>query len=170
MKSQLTRSLLIVFLILINIGCDQSSKSLVRENLEYNERIELLGDNVILTKVENKGAFLSLGSTLPDNLRKPLFSLLPALIMVAAIAFLLLKTDVTHWFAFGLSCIVGGGIGNLIDRIMYDSVTDFLNMGIGDLRTGIFNFADVSIMIGMIIVLFAAQNAPDETPTAAPEA
>ena len=158
MKTQLTRILLIFTLILVNIGCDQSSKSLVRSHVEYNERIELLGDHVILTKVENKGAFLSLGSSLPDHYRKPLFSLLPALIMVGAIAFLLLRTDVNRWFVFGLSCIVGGGIGNLIDRVMYDSVTDFLNMGIGDLRTGIFNFADVSIMVGMFIVLFAARN------------
>ena len=53
----------------------------------------------------------------------------------------------------GLTFIVGGGLGNIIDRIHYGSVTDFLHMDFGIVRTGIFNLADVSIMIGAILIM-----------------
>ena len=54
-----------------------------------------------------------------------------------------------------LSFILGGGISNIIDRLNYGKVIDFMNMGIGSLRTGIFNFADLSIMLGIGIFIFA---------------
>ena len=50
----------------------------------------------------------------------------------------------------GFCCIIGGGIANVYDRIVYGSVTDFLHLDFGGfLRTGIFNLADVSVMVGM---------------------
>lgn len=48
--------------------------------------------------------------------------------------------------------IIGGGLSNLIDRIINQgAVIDFMNIGVGSLRTGIFNVADVAIMVGMFI-------------------
>lgn len=65
-----------------------------------------------------------------------------------------------------LSLAVGGGIGNLIDRIAFGSVTDFLNFGIGQVRTGIFNVADMAIMAGLFLFLYAAMKPkPNPTPT-----
>jgi len=51
------------------------------------------------------------------------------------------------------SLILGGGISNVYDRVRYNQVTDFMNMGFPDLRTGIFNFADVAIMLGLGVML-----------------
>ena len=48
----------------------------------------------------------------------------------------------------GLACVLGGGIGNLYDRVLYGSVTDFLHIDFGLFQTGIVNLADVSIMVG----------------------
>ena len=62
----------------------------------------------------------------------------------------------------GLSFIIGGGIGNIYDRIVHGSVTDFLHIDLGLFRTGIFNMADVSIMVGMGIVLFSMWRANKE--------
>jgi signal peptidase II len=60
----------------------------------------------------------------------------------------------------GLALLAASGIGNLIDRLLFDGrVTDFLNIGIGSLRTGIFNVADVVGMIGFVVLLFAASEA-----------
>lgn len=57
----------------------------------------------------------------------------------------------------GLSHIIGGGIGNLIDRIFNSgAVIDFMNIGINDLRTGIFNIADVAITAGIVMLIFAS--------------
>lgn len=54
----------------------------------------------------------------------------------------------------GLSLLTGGGLGNLIDRISNNgAVTDFVRLGIGPFRTGIFNLADVAIVTGVLMLL-----------------
>jgi signal peptidase II len=63
-----------------------------------------------------------------------------------------------------LSLVAGGGISNLIDRFLYDGrVTDFLNVGIGSLRTGIFNLADMAILAGALLLILR-RGAPTPTP------
>ena len=56
----------------------------------------------------------------------------------------------------GFSCVAGGGIANLYDRFLYGSVTDFLFMDFGFAQTGIFNVADLSVTIGMILLIIAS--------------
>ena len=53
----------------------------------------------------------------------------------------------------GFCFVIGGGIGNVFDRIAYGSVTDFLHVKFGIFQTGIFNVADLSIMTGVVIIL-----------------
>ena len=55
--------------------------------------------------------------------------------------------------SLGLAFIIGGGIGNIFDRIVYGSVTDFFHMDFVIFRTGIFNMADVSVMVGTSLLL-----------------
>src|SRR5687768_7175296 len=63
----------------------------------------------------------------------------------------------------GLALMVGGGLGNLIDRLINDGrVVDFLNVGIGPLRTGIFNVADLAITAGAVALLFVRGRGLDE--------
>ena len=59
--------------------------------------------------------------------------------------------------AIALALVLGGGIGNLIDRIFNDGrVIDFLNIGVGSIRTGVFNVADIAITFGVLLfVLFS---------------
>jgi len=54
----------------------------------------------------------------------------------------------------GFCFVIGGGIGNLFDRIVHGSVTDFLHVDFGFFQTGIFNMADLSIMMGIFIVVY----------------
>ncbi|MBX7241995.1 MAG: signal peptidase II [Bacteroidia bacterium] len=167
MKDKLVRILSVLFLIITQVGCDQVSKKIVREKIEYHENISIYKDNLILTKVENEGAFLSLGSELPPGTRAVVLSIFPAIIVLLAFWFLISQKDLTNSLIIGLSCIIGGGIGNLIDRILYGSVTDFMHINLGGIfRTGIFNVADLSIMAGifltMIPMLFS--KAPAESP------
>ncbi|KYG74886.1 signal peptidase II [Roseivirga ehrenbergii] len=153
MKSNVNRIIAILAIIIVNIGCDQITKDMAREQIEYNERIEVIGDNLILTKVENSGAFLGMGSDLSPILKNILLLGLPAIVMIGLLVFLLIKKDLTKLAIVGLSFIVGGGIGNLYDRILYGSVTDMVHMDFGIFRTGIFNAADVSVMIGTGLIL-----------------
>ncbi len=137
----------------MNIGCDQASKKIVRNNLEYHEVIPVLGESFYLTKVENKGAMLSFGAGLKDSHRLILFTVFPIFALVLGLFILLIKKKMPLFELLGYSLVIAGGIGNIMDRVLYKSVTDFMNMGIGSLRTGIFNYADVVIMVGIFLVL-----------------
>ncbi|HJX71384.1 MAG TPA: signal peptidase II [Bacteroidales bacterium] len=147
------RKALILILILLNIGCDQVSKYIIRGNIEYYEQVELIKDYLILTKVENTGGFLGFGSAIHPVLKKIFFLAFPALVLIILMGFVLTKTRDNIFFITGVSFIIGGGIGNIFDRIVYGSVTDFLHIDIGIFKTGIFNLADVSIMLGTALIL-----------------
>lgn len=148
------RLLIILLVVLANIGCDQVSKSIVRQRLDYHEQIDLLNDRLILVKVENPGAFFGLGENLPATAKNLLLSALPALLVTGIFGFLFVRRQLPPLTVVALCCIVGGGIGNIFDRIAYGSVTDFLHIDLGFFRTGIFNMADVSIMVGLFLTLF----------------
>lgn len=152
-SSGLMRFALILALITVNIGCDQYSKSIVREKVAYHENIELIEDYFILTKVENTGALLSLGSTLSPRVKKVVLLLLPTIMLLFLLIFVLIKAELDQQVVIGLCFIVGGGIGNIFDRYIYGSVTDFLHIDLGLLQTGVFNMADVSVMVGTALVI-----------------
>jgi signal peptidase II len=67
----------------------------------------------------------------------------------------LLRTRWSLWRATAIALLLAGGVSNWIDRALHGSVVDFLNIGIGWLRTGIFNFADVAIMLGAALFLIS---------------
>ncbi len=154
MNQRIKRVFIILILIISQVALDQITKEIVREKLEYHEDISIYKDNLILTKVENQGAFLSLGANLPPQTRTILLSILPALVVFGAIGFLFTQKNMTRVMTIGLSCVIAGGIGNLIDRILYGSVTDFMFINLGGIfRTGIFNIADMSIMTGIFLTM-----------------
>jgi signal peptidase II len=163
--------LLILATIGLNVGCDQVSKTLVRQHVDAHAHIQVLGSFITLTHVQNTGAFLSLGNSLPDFLRHVLLTLVPIGILAIALVYLLVKSRLTLATWLGASFMIGGGIGNLYDRVRYGSVTDFLHMKVSIFQTGIFNVADMSIMAGMAILLLSGTRkkpAPIPMPTAIP--
>jgi signal peptidase II len=150
---KLVRTIFILLILGSNVGCDQFSKKLVRQKVGALEEISLIHNYVTLTKIENTGAFLSLGQTLPQPIKIVVLTILPLLALVFALLILLTRNNLTYLSIWGMSFIVGGGIGNIYDRIVHGSVTDFLHIDFGIFETGIFNLADVSIMTGMLMVL-----------------
>jgi len=157
MKAKSILRILIILMILsLNIGCDQVSKCIVREKIEYNQHIELMNNHLTLTKVENTGAFLSLGQSLPRSVYLVLMIIFPLIVLGSALYYLFTKSNLSGMMMLAICFIVGGGTGNLFDRIIHGSVTDFLHIDFIIFQTGIFNLADVSIMIGMFIMLYEA--------------
>lgn len=152
-SKRILRTGLVLAILTLNIGCDQISKTVVRQSIDYHEKIGLLNNYVTLTKVENSGAFLSLGNSLSGPVRSILLIILPLLALGFGFVFLLTKANLPKNFLLGLGFVIGGGIGNIYDRIIYGSVTDFLHIDFGLFQTGIFNMADVSIIIGILILL-----------------
>lgn len=145
--------ILLLLLVALNVGCDQVSKNIVRQRIEYGETISLVKNYFILTKVENTGAFLSAGNELPTPIRFALLTLLPLAVLGYGLYYLTAKKDLPKMMQIGLSFLIGGGIGNVYDRILHGSVTDFMHMDFVIFRTGVFNVADLSIMTGIAILL-----------------
>jgi signal peptidase II len=158
----LMRSALIFLLLILNIGCDQISKVVVRQAIGENERIQI-NNFVTLLKVENTGAFLSLGNSLTEPMRILLLAVIPSFALIFGLWYLFRKTEMAKSMLTGLCFMIGGGIGNLYDRIAYGSVTDFLHIDFVIFETGIFNLADVSIMIGVAILLISSYHHTRET-------
>jgi signal peptidase II len=153
MKSRVLRVLLIISVIFINIGCDQVSKRYVRRNIMFYQTKGYLGNHFVITKVENTGAFLSMGNELSRPRRKILLLLIPAFLLVLGFFYLLFKSNLSKATIVGFSFVIGGGVANIFDRIYYGSVTDFLYIDLGFVHTGVFNLADMSIVTGILIVL-----------------
>ncbi len=144
----------IIFLVLLNIGCDQISKKIVRNNVEETAYIEVIDNHFILTKVENTGAMLGFGQYMSPILKIIFLQAIPVIVLLVLLFRILRKTDMDKWLIFAFACVIGGGIGNLIDRIAHGSVTDFFLIKLGFLKTGIFNMADVSVTMGVLLLLF----------------
>ena len=143
------RSRLVVFALiaLIVIGLDYLTKWLVTQHLPYNHDIRIIGDWVMLTHIKNTGGAFGLfpGSTVPLIVVSSVASVILCLLAVR------LRADWTRLIALGL--ILGGAIGNLIDRIAQKKVTDFINVGLPDgLRWPIFNVADSAVTIGVVVL------------------
>ena len=154
-----SRTLRIVLLIVANIAIDQISKFMVRARIAQNEVIELLGNTFIMTKVENSGAFLGMGSDLTPVLKWALLLILPVIVLGAVVYYILTNKTLDRLSLIAFCCIIGGGIANVFDRFMYGSVTDFFHIDLGGVfRTGIFNVADMSVSFGMILLIIASFN------------
>lgn len=144
----------LLLLLTLNFGCDQISKKIVRTEISNYEHISIIKDRFTLTKVENSGAFLSLGDNMPYIFRLIILTGLPLLFLGYGLYFLFAKRNLPMSMQIALCFLIGGGIGNLYDRIVHGSVTDFMHMDFYIFQTGVFNFADISIMIGVGILLF----------------
>jgi signal peptidase II len=157
----LKRVLLILLIVVWCVGCDQATKSIAKSHLPKSQMLSFVGDTVRLQYTENKGAFLSLGASLSENWRGMIFTGGVATFLLGVLGYLLVASNLPAVTVLAFSLVLGGGLSrlsNLLDRIAYGGyVVDFINLGIGSLRTGIFNAADVAITIGVLLVMFGGQ-------------
>jgi signal peptidase II len=144
--------ILALVLLLTTIGCDRVTKHLATTRLAGNSARSYLSGTVRLEYAENPGAFLSFGENLPNWARTGLLTVgaTLGLVAVAVAAFKLRRRSMPF---VGAILFLAGGASNLIDRITRGTVVDFVNVGVGSLRTGIFNVADVALMVGVTIIL-----------------
>ena len=148
------RFALILVVLVGCVGCDQTTKSIAQSYLPSTEAWSFLGDTVRLQLTHNAGAFLGLGSSLPEFWRHLLFSVGGTALLFGLLGYALLAKGLHPVGVFAIALYFAGGVSNVIDRWAYGGyVVDFINVGIGPLRTGIFNFADMFIMAGGAIFL-----------------
>ncbi|WP_438963568.1 signal peptidase II [Winogradskyella sp.] len=154
----MNRNVFITLLIAFNIAIDQISKTNVRSNMIEGARgkIDIIKDYFQLIWVENKGAFLGMGSDMNPTLKLIFLLILPTVVLGYVIYYIVKTKDLDRTSLIAFCCIVGGGIANVFDRIVYGQVTDFFFIKITEtIKTGIFNVADLSVTTGMIMLLFS---------------
>jgi signal peptidase II len=126
---------------------DQATKAIASARLMPGEPVPVLGQFLRLTLVHNTGAAFGLfpGSRLP-------FILIS--VLAIAVVLYLFARDAYKSFANRvlLGCILGGALGNLVDRIRWGRVVDFIDMGIGTIRWPVFNVADSAVTLGVILL------------------
>jgi signal peptidase II len=141
--------------VFMTIGCDRVTKRLATGKLAYEPVQSYFADTVRLEYAENSGAFLSVGSRLPNWARVAVFRI-GVTAVLAAIIFFALEQRWAGTSLVGAALVFAGGVSNLIDRFLQGHVVDFLSVGIGPLRTGIFNVADVAIVAGAVMIVAAS--------------
>jgi signal peptidase II len=145
----------LVFIVLVScVGCDQTTKSVAQSLLPETEVWSFFGDTVRLQLAHNHGAFLGLGASLPADWREGFFSVGVGGMLLVLLGFTLFSKSASPVVILAFAMMFAGGVGNLMDRLMYDGyVIDFINIGIGSLRTGIFNVADIAVTAGVLMLI-----------------
>jgi len=137
------------------VGCDQATKTVAETHLSSSPPVHVMGDVFRLQYSVNEGAFLGLGAGLPDAVQFWVFTVLVGAALLGGLGFVWASQALKHPVDIvGVSLLIGGGLSNLVDRLLNQGqVADFLSVGVGNLRTGVFNVADVAIMVGPGILL-----------------
>ena len=157
MSTRTARLLLVIGILVATIALDQGSKVIARSTLAGTGIHHVVGNLVVLLYTENTGGFLSLGAHWPPAVREAVFIVLSVVILALLLVYILRSRQLNTPITVALALVAGGGIGNIIDRIFRGGrVSDFLNVGIGSLRTGIFNLADFFVLVGAILLIFAS--------------
>lgn len=152
--SKVTRYSLLLTCLLFCVGCDQVTKKIAVDNLKFEKPVTYLNNTFRMEYAENTGAFLSVGSRLSEPVRFFMLVIANSAFLIIVAGMLIFRWQMPLIQFIALSLLLAGGIGNLIDRVCREGIViDFLNIGIGPLRTGIFNVADMAITGGALLML-----------------
>lgn len=144
----------VLLVVVLSTALDQGTKIWARNKFEGQGESCYFDRLFCWIFAENEGAFLGWGSELTGIWNILLLKLLPVILILGLFYMSLFGKDLLKNQIIPFSLLLGGGLNNLFDRIAYGKVVDFMNVGIGDLRTGIFNVADMLILTGIIWYFF----------------
>jgi signal peptidase II len=152
-----SRRLLITIAVVLGcMGCDQATKRMASRQLTPSAPVTIIENMVHLEYTENSGAMMGVGADLSDSARFWLFKIFAGCALFAIFTFTVLDNNLNGLAVVSLSLILGGGLGNLIDRVFKGGiVVDFMIVTLGPLKTAIFNFADLSILGGLLLLLLS---------------
>jgi signal peptidase II len=150
-----SKYILLISLAGFTVVLDQITKLLITGMLELHEAMEIVPNFFNLTYVRNTGAAFGLLSRAPESFRIPFFIIIP-LIALTVIILIFKKTKETELLMItSLSLILGGAIGNFIDRVRFGYVVDFADLHwFNKYHWPAFNIADTAIVIGVALLIF----------------
>lgn len=155
------RLLILLFVLFTTVGCDQATKAAARAYLAGEQSLSFLNGTVYLHYAENPGAFLSLGARFAPETQYWIFVVVVSLILAGLLGYVVwasLKEQdrLPEVVLVALTLFLGGGVGNLIDRVLFDGrVSDFMVIRLGLVSTGVFNVADMALMLALGLILYA---------------
>ena len=133
---------------------DQFTKALIIGHVSFSQTIPVMGGFFNITHIHNPGGAFGLMANLSPTLRSIVFLFISSL-AVGLIFYFYKKTPPNYpWLSAAFALIFGGAIGNLIDRLRFGFVIDFLDIYIGNLHWPAFNVADSAISVGIGIFVF----------------
>jgi signal peptidase II len=138
------RALSIILIVTSVVALDQATKYLIMTNLTAYDSRELF-PFLHIVHVRNTGAAFGMFKTLGSSFF--------IILSVCAIFFIVYLLEKQIHNTLGLSLILGGAIGNLIDRVLYGKVVDFIDFSVGSFHWPAFNVADSALTIGIAIIL-----------------
>ncbi|XOF33873.1 MAG: signal peptidase II [Candidatus Electrothrix sp. YB6] len=141
-----------IIMVLVVVG-DQLTKVSILDNFAlYDSRVIIPGF-FNLTFLRNTGAAFGMLSDMPLLWRQIFFISIAAVALVALVLMQRKMGKENAWYTLCFACIGGGAVGNVIDRVLYGSVVDFLDVYIGKYHWPAFNVADSAIFVGVAIFL-----------------
>jgi signal peptidase II len=143
---------------------DQVTKTLIAQSLEIGQHVPILAGFFDLTHMRNPGAAFSFLAQAPEWFRQPFFLVATGVAIVALLFFILYAQEEGTLLVVAAASILGGAIGNLIDRLLYGEVIDFLLFYWRDWAWPAFNVADSCITLGVVGLLWASWKQSSATP------
>ena len=140
----------VLFITALIITADQISKSLIKSTMTLYDVIPVIPGFFQLNYITNKG--MAFGINLPVSIS--FFSGISLIITCFLVWILWCERKNNLLMRISLASILGGAIGNLIDRILFGEVIDFFDFMVGDFHWYIFNIADSAVTVGIILMLF----------------
>ena len=140
-------------IVVVSLISDQITKQVAIAFLKDQTPVTYLAGIVKFVYAENTGAFGSLGSDWSEIPRLLFLKILPMVALVGIVIFMVRNPKIEKSELIALALIVGGGLGDMIDRFLFGYVVDFMYIGYGSIGTNIFNIADVLIVIGGCLLL-----------------
>jgi signal peptidase II len=144
-----SKNLIVLFFFSAALILDQGTKFLVVKYIKINQEIPLIGEVVRLKHIKNSGIVFGF-----DFLPGILVTILSIVASLGIVLYLIYHRNEVLQVRISLAVILGGALGNLLDRIFYQRVTDFIDIGFGATRWPIFNFADAAVVVGMILLFY----------------
>ena len=148
--------LIVVITVVFLTGCDLTTKKIAYDNLKGKSVQSYLGGTVNLFYIENSGGMLSFGSTLPGKIKFIIFVVGITMLLIFLFLYSVFKKNLGLPQFIACVLFLSGGLGNLIDRIFNNgNVVDFIIVRMFGVGTGVFNFADFYVTVGLVLLIIS---------------
>lgn len=154
MKSSMKKYTVFAICASVVLFLDLLTKMIIQSRLHLYESITIIDNLLNITYVKNTGVAFGLFSQNPSALKTAFLIALTTISIGLILYFIVILKDGTTLSRVSLGMILGGATGNLIDRIRFGAVIDFIDLHYGNIHWPAFNIADAAITVGIIVIMW----------------